>query len=163
MYSSIILISLVIVGIIYTCFKLGLFNKWSTQISFKKSLSQSGLVIVALYNNSKPFNFIIDTGCTQSIIDKNILPEINHYTTHNVVAEHITFNGKSLDAYNVVNITLYTKHESFSLYFEALDLNGVFADIKGDFNGRIAGVLGLDFLNQYKRLIDFNELKIFKG
>ena len=59
-----------------------LFNKLSGKniesMSFMESMNLTELPVVTFYQEDKKFNFLLDTGSSDCIIDSNILDQIEH-------------------------------------------------------------------------------------
>ena len=138
-----------------------LFNKiignTVSSMSFQQAMDLLGLPVITLYQGGKKFNFILDTGSTHNIINKSVLPEMNYYICEDVKSNlsGIECNKKQVDMC-AINLT-YKDKEYPSTYLIG-DLDDTFADMKKESGVNLHGLLGSSFFNQYRYVIDFNEL-----
>ena len=71
----------IIILIIAVCFAAFLTIKTSKEtkaISLKEALDLTGLPIVTFKNNSRNFNFLLDTGSNDSYVDSSILGKLDY-------------------------------------------------------------------------------------
>lgn len=136
-----------------------LFKKPKDTMSFMESMNLVGLPIVTFFQGDNRFNFILDTGSNKSIIDKNILPMLKH-------SEIIYDKDNSLLGMDGINhnpgvcaISFYYKEkEYFYDGYLVQDMSGVFKSIKEDSGITLHGLLGAQFFNKFKYVLDFNKL-----
>ena len=125
-------------------------------ISFKQAVELTGLPIITLYQGEKGFNFILDTGSTDNIIDKNILKELNYEVQEN---KHNLYGLEGTEqTVNTCNITLSYKDKDFPFTYLINDLKRPFEIMKKENGVTLHGMLGSRFFNAYKYILDFNEL-----
>lgn len=127
-----------------------------TKISFKESLDLTDLPIITFYIKDKKCNFLLDTGANLSVINNKVLSSITHEKTS------ITGNVYGLEgnrqSVEYVNVVLTYKDKDYPETVQALDMSAAFANIKKESGVTLHGILGNQFFQKYKYVIDFNEL-----
>lgn len=137
------------------------FPREKNGISIKKYMP-GNLPIITLTNNNVAVNFLIDTGSNISHICKSVVKELN---TKSMEASDVNVAG--LGAINkTVNFCKATFKDVLSRKYivelsisEELDNTADY--IEQNTGIRIHGLLGTDFLQNYKYTIDFNTLEIY--
>lgn len=136
-------------------------RKFDLEFSIKEALELANSPIITLNNNGKALNFLVDTGACFSMINKEIIPELN--------AEKCNRQGSAWGVSGeVVSVDYYTIElqdpssgntliEDFGNY----DLSTAFAENEKEFGIHIDGILGITFLSAYSCLIDFGKAKIY--
>lgn len=141
--------------LIYEEFKV---HKDST-MSIKESMDLVNLPVVTFENNGNKYNFIVDTGANDSIINEsceNII--VTPQKTKNVVQGIIGDNKKC----HTVTIEFSYKNVTFETMFNVVDLKELFDTIKKDYGVTIHGILGTNFLDKYNYIIDFKDYIIYR-
>ncbi len=133
-----------------------LFKKPDNSVSFKSGMDLTGLPVVTLYQGEKKLNFLLDTGSSDSIIDTNILDSID-YTKSDY---HNTLMGMEGEQKVVplCLITLTYNNKDYEFAYLQNDMKKVFGHIKKASGVTLHGILGSNFFNQFKYILDFNEL-----
>jgi hypothetical protein len=126
-----------------------------TKMSFKESLDLVGIPIVTFYQFGNKYNFLLDSGASNSCINSEILDKIKHTKTE-YVGDVYGCEGVKKPA-NIVNIELYYKDSHFLSDFMVVDLKDAFDNIKSEHGVTIYGILGSDFLSKYKYILDFKD------
>lgn len=141
--------------VIYEEFKV---HKDST-MSIKESMDLVNLPVVTFENNGNKYNFIVDTGANDSIINEsceNII--VTPQKTKNVVQGIIGDNKKC----HTVTIEFSYKNVTFETMFNVVNLKELFDTIKKDYGVTIHGILGTNFLDKYNYIIDFKDYIIYR-
>lgn len=126
-----------------------------TKMSFKESLDLVGIPVVTLYQGNNKFNFLLDSGASNSCLNiKNL--DLFEYEKCSKGAEVYGMEGNAVKV-NMVNINLYYKNNKFETTLMVTDLNTAFSKVKQDFGVDITGILGTDFLSKYKYVLDFKD------
>ena len=134
-----------------------LFNKTNFEpMSFKQGFDLTELPVITLYQGDKKFNFLLDTGSNDSIIDKNILGSIEHTVT-NKSSNVFGFEGNK-KAVPICSIVLTYKNNKYEYDYLVSDMAACFGNIKQETGVTLHGIIGSKFFNQYKYVIDFDEL-----
>lgn len=126
------------------------------KISFRETMDLVDLPIITFMVGEKKLNFILDTGASYSLIDSNILCDIEHEKL-NVESTVYGINGKEQDA-GFARIALKYKEVNYSDEFQIVDLQAPFSMLKEEHGVNLHGMLGSSFFQKYKYVIDFDEL-----
>lgn len=131
-------------------------NDNTDKISFKESMNLCDLPVVTFFQGDKRFNFLLDTGSNNSIIDKRVLKQM----------EYTPLKERS-DLYGVEGIKHIVKTCSITLSFNNRDytynyliknMEGSFKKIKEATGVTIHGIIGSLFFNEFKYVLDFDKL-----
>lgn len=125
-------------------------------ISFKAGLDLTELPIVTLSQGDKKFNFLLDTGSNNSIIDKSALPHIEHTLT-DMTSNVFGVEGKPVET-NICIITLSFNSLEYTFEYVINDMSDAFKIIKKDTGVTLHGIIGSKFFNKFKYVLDFDEL-----
>lgn len=125
-------------------------------ISFKQGFELTEMPICTLYQNGKLWNFLLDTGSNDSIIDANIIDQIEH-TERKDKTELFGLDGHKHKV-NMCDISLSYKNQKFPFCYLIKDMSGPFGLIKQDTGVNLHGIIGSKFFNKYKYILDFDEL-----
>ena len=99
------------------------FNK-REKISFKESMDLTDLPIITLYNNNRRFNFMLDTGATMSLIDENVLSNLD-YEESEESGTIFGLEGNKV-AVNYVKAKLNYKDRDYEEEFQVMDMSAPF-------------------------------------
>lgn len=125
-------------------------------ISFKQGFELTEMPIITLYQGDKKFNFLLDTGATQSIIDGNILDTIDH-TVVNKKSTVYGFEGNPKEV-SICKITLSYKDKDYEYEYLTCDMKNSFDNLKKETGVTLHGIIGSKFFNEFKYVLDFDEL-----
>ena len=125
-------------------------------ISFRAGYDLTQLPIVTLYQGDKVFNFLLDTGSNDSIIDSNVLKDIEHTMSD----EKSSLYGLEGNAREVgkCSITLSYQGSDYPYEYIVCDMTGPFSKIKAESGVILHGLIGSKFFNTYKYVLDFESL-----
>lgn len=149
----ILVINVIIIGvIIYKCLNAPEYDK----ISFKESLDLASLPIITFTHNKRKFNFLLDTGANKSIINEREL-----FTCDYVKLEStdilMGMDGIERKVTNIV-LPISYKNKSYEEVFQVTDISNTFDEIKKSTGVTVHGILGSNFFQKYKYILDFDEL-----
>lgn len=131
-------------------------RKYDTTMSFKEGMALTELPIVTLYQGEKSFNFLLDTGSNDNVLDKAALKKIKHLPSSGIHRLYgIDGNVKEVQVYT---ISLSYKGRDFVYDYLVHDLSVAFKQIKDETGVTLHGMLGSKFFNKYKYVLDFDEL-----
>lgn len=133
-----------------------LFGTKDNAISFRQGFDLTELPVITLYQNDKKFNFLLDTGSNDSIIDSNVLDQIEYRET-NYISELFGLGGK-INKVSICNISLSYKDIEYNYDYLIHDMSSPFNQIKQSSGVILHGILGSKFFNKFKYVLDFNEL-----
>lgn len=126
--------------------------------NFKQSVELSGLAVITLYQNSKKYHFLVDTGSNVSHIHSGCDIVIDSFEegTDSV-------SGLSGDVEcKKCNITLYHGKDKLAFVFRHSDMSFVCQGIKETYGVSIDGIIGTDFMSKYNYCIDFKEFVVYE-
>lgn len=125
-------------------------------ISFKAGFDLTELPVVTLYQNGVPFNFLLDTGSNDSIIDSNVLDKL----TYKMSEKQNTLYGMEGNAQvvEICNITLSYNGVDYPFDYNIRDMSVAFGNIKSETGVTLHGIIGSKFFNEYSYVLDFELL-----
>lgn len=152
-----IIVLLVVMGVYYVY---TLYTKSKDVMSFKQSMELCDMPIVTFYIGDRKLNFVLDTGCVQSMLDADIIDKYKldiNYTKETF--EVWGANGKcSTDKMGVLG--LYYNNKKFEETFVCSStIKHTFSWLKQNKGVTVQGLLGSNFFNTYKYILDFNKLE----
>lgn len=125
-------------------------------MSFKAAMDLCSLPVVTFYQGDKKYNFLLDTGSNNSIIDKSVLKDIIS-TSSNMTSSLFGMEGRTTEV-DVCNITLYFNDKAYPYYYLIQDMSTPFGLIKQESGVTLHGIVGSNFFNEFKYVLDFAEL-----
>lgn len=128
-------------------------------MSIKESMDLVSLPVVTFENNGNKYNFIIDTGANDSIINsacEDIM--VSPHTVKNTVQGILGNDTKC----STVLIEFKYKDMIFETMFNVVDVSELFNSIKNDYGITVHGILGTNFLDKYNYIIDFKDYIIYR-
>ena len=131
-------------------------RKKKKEMSFRASFALSGLPIISFKRNKEWINLVFDTGCNYSVIDKGGLKKFNCVPLEGA-SELIGLEGKSSKG-EVAKLILEYEGEQYSIECGVIDMSEAIKEMKSTYGVVIHGILGTDFFDKYKYIIDFNKM-----
>lgn len=131
-------------------------HKVKNAISFKESMDLIELPIVTFRIDGKKVNFLLDTGANDSVIHKGLLKTLPH-TKCEEKAEVLAVNGETMIT-NIVKMKLSYKNNQYEESFRTADLIGIIKQIKSRSGVTLHGIIGNQFMEKYKYVLDFKDL-----
>ena len=99
---------------------------------------------------------MLDTGSSQSIINESMLPSLDTKKSEDsMIIVGVEGNKVSSD---LCTMKVGYKDQEFAHTFAIKDLDEAFGVVKQESGVQIHGILGSDFLQKYKYVLDFKEL-----
>jgi hypothetical protein len=131
-------------------------KKQDNIISFGQGFALTELPIISLYQGNKAFNFLLDTGSNDSIIDSNILAKMEH----EMLDQESSLYGMEGNCQTVkrCNISLSYGDSDFPYEYLICDMKEAFGRIKKESGVTLHGIIGSKFFNEYKYVLDFESL-----
>ena len=128
-------------------------------MSIKESLDLVGLPIVTFYQGHNKFNFLLDTGANNSVINESALELVEH----NILDIEGTLSGINGIPVKVqyANIHLNYNNTTYDTEFQVTNMNDAFDTIKAESGIKLVGILGNNFFQKYKYILDFDKLKVY--
>lgn len=119
-----------------------------------KQWNEINVPVIKMKFDGKERFFIVDTGANQSVID-NSFYTLNKDAFDIIRETEVNYHGitgsKTTKAY-ILSAYIEGKHNIFM----TSDISGVVKTIKDKLNITIAGIIGSDFFERNKVIIDFN-------
>lgn len=125
-------------------------------ISFGPGFALTELPIISLYQGENHFNFLLDTGSNDSIIDSNILDKLE-YDMSDKQNSLFGMEGNK-EIVRICNITLSYNGVDFPYEYNIRDMSAAFGSIKTESGVTLHGIIGSKFFNKYKYVLDFESL-----
>ena len=135
----------------------GMYRIQKSKISFRESVDLVGLPIVTLYIGNNKYNFLLDTGASESMINSSILKDIYYQPI-----EGETTNASGIN--NIITtipfcyISFFYKKNQFTEKFAIMDLDKGFALMKKEYGVTLHGMLGSSFFEKYRYVLDYYNL-----
>jgi len=131
-------------------------KKKDNSISFGQGFALTELPVVSLYQGNSVFNFLLDTGSNDSIIDSNVLNKIEH-TLSDKQSNLYGMEG-NLQVVNKCEITVSYQGVDYPYEYLICDMKQAFDKIKSESGVTLHGIIGSKFFNAYKYVLDFDKL-----
>ena len=119
--------------------------------------TQTSIPFIKVKHNNITFNLVIDTGCTVSCIDENILDLLLYKTTDNYTDGLISAEGSSDDKVQIVEIPITVGNQEYVEQFNAVNFRAMSQQVKDTFGITIRGLLGSEFLYKHSLILDFDK------
>lgn len=126
-------------------------------MSFMESMNLVDLPVVTFFQGNNKFNFLLDTGSSNSIINKAILPNLNYKVTKENASTLMGMDGIKHDV-DTCEITVFYKEREYTSEYLIQDMTSPFETIKQASGVTVHGIIGSKFFNKFKYILDFNEL-----
>lgn len=132
------------------------YSRNKIRMSFRESMDLTDLPVVTFYNNDKKLNFLLDTGSNMCVINSKNLDSLNYTKLDNKGTVH-GMEGNTIDVeYISMNFTYNNK--VYTSIFQVIDMQDAFDKVKQESGVNIHGILGSKFFEEYKYVLDFEEL-----
>lgn len=126
------------------------------KMSFRESMDLAEMPVVTFYQGDKKFNFLLDTGSNYSHISKEAAKEIQG-TMIDAQAK-VSGIGEGTTS-GVCRATLSYKGTNYDIDLSITDhLTDAFAAIKAETGVQVHGLIGNQFFQKHKYVLDFEEL-----
>lgn len=132
------------------------FNIHPDAMSFQNSMDLAELPVVTFRQGDKKINFLLDTGSNNCVIDSNILKSIDHKML-DVETNILGLEGNAQKT-GVCTIKMSYKDKEYEYPYVIKDMSAVFDSIKKETGVTVNGMLGSKFFNEFKYVLDFDEL-----
>lgn len=125
-------------------------------MSFQNSMDLAELPVVTFRQGDKKINFLFDTGSNNCIIDSNILKNLDHKML-DVETNILGLEGNAQKT-GVCTIKMTYKDKEYEYPYVIQDMSAAFDSIKKETGVTVNGMLGSKFFNEFKYVLDFDEL-----
>lgn len=131
-------------------------KRYKSAISFRESLDLTGLPVITFNQGKNKFNFLLDTGATNSVINEAQLSNIKHDVIEGAQCEVYGIEGNTQ---TVPFVEIKFKRDiDYIGNFQVVDLSTAFDAVKSETGVTIVGILGNDFFQNYKYVLDYNTM-----
>ena len=123
---------------------------------FQNSMDLAELPVVTFHQGDKKINFLLDTGSNNCVIDSNYLSNIQH----TMLGSHTHISGLEGNPQKagICTIKMSYKGKDYEYPYVVQDMSVAFSSIKKETGVTIHGMLGSKFFNEFKYVLDFDEL-----
>lgn len=163
---TLLIYTLLGLGFLIYRYKKTLYNTHYLQ-SFKKNYRATRVPLIKLQIGDHFYYFLLDTGATSNILNLDAFERLPMHLKNNVFTSNnsVLGLGDNTKAKNQkLGLTLDLEHNGYKFsdtLFIIMDLSAPFSVIQSDLDGPILGLLGTQFLEKYKWIINFNDLTIW--
>lgn len=133
-----------------------LLGKPKDVIDFGVAMRLCELPVATFTQGNKSFNFLLDTGSNDNIIDSNILKSIEHRVINKKSLLH-GMEGVKKEV-SECTITLSFKGTDYTFDYLIQDMRQSFSSVKQETGVNLHGIIGSKFFNKFKYVLDFDEL-----
>lgn len=131
-------------------------KRYKTAISFRDALDLTGLPVITFSQGKNKLNFLLDTGATNSVINATQLNNIVHTVIEGATCEVYGIEGNT-QVVPFVEIK-FTRDINYKGNFQVVDMSAAFDSVKAETGVTIVGILGNDFFQNYKYVLDYNTM-----
>ena len=125
-------------------------------MSFKEAFELTNKPIITFYKKETKYNFILDTGCTDAVIDSNVVKQMD-YKLVNMQSNLFGMEGNT-KLVQICELTLYFNNRGYTYNYLINDMSQAFKQIKESTGVTVHGIIGSKFFNKFKYVLDFDEL-----
>lgn len=126
------------------------------KMSFREAMDLAEMPVVTFYQGDKKFNFLLDTGSNYSHISKEAAKEIQGEIMK--AQAKVSGIGEGTTS-GVCRTTLSYKGADYDIDLSITDhLTDAFAAIKTETGVQVHGLIGNQFFQKHKYVLDFEEL-----
>lgn len=123
--------------------------------SFRNAFDLIGLPVLVFKQGDVKLRFILDTGSSVSVIDEKSVASIK-YETLDKSDNMVDANGGE-KILHYCNFKFTCEDKEFENEFMVNDMSNIKRSVKENSGADIDGLIGSDFFNKYKYVIDFNK------
>ncbi len=134
-------------------------DKIKMKMSIKESLDLVGLPIVTFYQGHNKFNFLLDTGANNSVINESALELMEH----NILDVEGTLSGLNGIPVKVQYADIHINYNdtTYNTEFQVTNMDEAFNNIKAESGIKLVGIIGNNFFQKYKYILDFDKLAVY--
>lgn len=126
-------------------------------ISLKESMDLCNLPVVTLMNNGNKFNFVLDTGASETHVSQSAMSNmVGEDSDRQIQVQGFTGSAESNQA-KIVDL-IYKDRVFTTELFISPALDQSFADIKQNLGVQLHGIIGSTFMKEYGYVLDFDDL-----
>lgn len=131
-------------------------RKSLSKMDFGTSMDLCAMPVVTFHQGNRKFNFLLDTGSNDCVIDENVLDKIEHQETSR---EGTLFGVEGIvTEVRFCKITLSHSNRDYTYEYIIRDMKEAFDRIKETTGVTLHGILGSKFFDRFKYVLDFDKL-----
>lgn len=132
------------------------------QFDFKERIKKYGLILMSIYIKDKQAVMLVDTGSIGNVIDINFVKDLDIDLPTPIKSKMSGFNSCNEFEYSelIINDVLIENVFKTNIDFKVLNLEHTIKTFSDDYGIKFTGILGSDFLNKNKIIIDYKNKKI---
>lgn len=131
-------------------------DMFKRNMSFYESLHLTGFPIVTLKNNGQFVNMILDSGSNRTLIDAD---NLEHLEYENLDCNSSVFGVDGIKTTGgYVRMPFEYKDKVYEIECCSINLSETFARMKEQYGITVNGILGTDFFEKYKYVLDFKDM-----
>lgn len=127
--------------------------------SFKDILEKTDLPIMTFTQNGKQLNFILDTGCSYCLINKNVVDNFEHTKT-NAQTETVGIDG-IVHKTPIISLDFEYDGIQFNHFFVLSDLEDSARELKQATGIEVHGLIGSAFFKKYNYILDYENCIVY--
>lgn len=131
-------------------------SKKKVGMSFRESMNLTELPVVTFYNGTNKLNFLLDTGSNMCVINSRNVEPLS-YTKLNEGGSIHGMEGNTIDV-EYISMDFTHNGKPYTSTFQVVDMQEAFDKVKQESGVTINGILGSKFFEEYKYVLDFEEL-----
>lgn len=130
--------------------------KRPSKISFQQSFDLTELPVVTFRQGDNKYNFLLDSGSTDNVIDSRYLNTLKHEMYEG--KGNLTGMDGIMHTVSACDLTFSYKDLEYTYMYLIKDMQGVFSYIKQQTGVTLHGIIGTRFFAKYKYILDFENL-----
>lgn len=125
--------------------------------NIKNSFELTGLPLIILYQDGKKYKFLLDTGSNACYLNTSSDIKLSETIGKDT---YMSADGVNKDCI-VHQAILYHDKKEFNITFRVTDMTPAFDQFKSEYGVDLTGILGGDFLQEYKYVLDYAEMVVY--
>lgn len=155
--AIVVILAVCIIAGIVNLIGVGDTKRKADSISLKESMDLCNMPVVTFMNNGNKFNFILDTGATESHVSVSTMS--NMIGTDSGRQVHVQgFTGAAEANCSKIVDLIYKDRVFTAELFISPALDNAFAEIKQNLGVQLHGIIGSTFLREHGYVLDFYDL-----
>lgn len=126
-------------------------------ISFKSGMDLTNLPIITVRHKDKKLNLLLDTGSTCCILDEKIIKKLDYEETDETGETQTIIDGAVKGKFYNINIQ-FDSELFYTCPFFSMNFVPIASKIKKSSGVTVHGIIGSDFFETFKYIIDFKKL-----
>lgn len=155
--NNIIPITIIVAAIAISLLAYFVYNEIKSRknFSFRNAFDLIGLPVLVFKQGDVKLKFILDTGSSVSVIDEKSIANVQHDKLDK--ADNMVDANGGERVLHYCNFKFTCEDKEFENEFMVNDMSNIKRSVKESSGVDIDGLVGSDFFNKYKYVIDFNK------